>query len=116
MKKIILKEVQEKEVQVMQGELFLYHQIIESEFRQPHRSIRFLDAIMEIDIAFRLWYAFRTKIETIMPKKGFTITLRASEAAVLLKCCLKDHGNREPFTNNVMEKYKLVLDQQLKSL
>lgn len=116
MKKITLKNVTEEEVQVIQAELFHYQEWENHYLRQSHREMKFLEAIMTIDVAFRLWYLFRTKIEAVMPAKGFTITLRASEAAVLLKCCGFESGNRGPFEANIMEKYKLVLDQQLKSL
>ncbi|ESU28383.1 hypothetical protein FLJC2902T_17360 [Flavobacterium limnosediminis JC2902] len=117
MNKITLKKVQEKEMQVLQAELFKFHQIAESKYRNTTQSMmEFLEAIIEIDVAFRLWYLFRTKIESTNTK-GSTLSLKASEAAILLMCCMPIYGqNRTEYENHVLEKYKLVLDQQLKSL
>lgn len=113
---IRIKNVTDKELQVFQQELYIYHQIVESSYKAPNKAFNYIEAIIEIDIAFRLWYLFRSKIESRTPNNGFNIKLRASEAAILLKCCLFDHGNRSNYQMNVLEKYKLELDQQLKSL
>lgn len=113
MRKIKIINVSNEEMQTLQQEVFEYQNILEKTFKT---ASNLLDAIITLDIAFRLWFLFRTKIENQTPKKGFTISLKASEAAVLLKVCLWKNNNVGDYERNVKLKYSHYLDQQIKSL
>lgn len=112
MRQIKLKNVTQEELLTLQQETYEYQNLLEQTFR---KSSDFFDAIITLDIAFRLWFLFRTRIENQTPKNGYTISLKASEAAVLLKVCLYKNNTGE-FEKNVKVKYSHYLDQQLKSL
>lgn len=112
MKQVKLHNVSNEEVRTLQNETYDFQQQAEKSLKT---SQNFLDAIITLDIAFRLWFTFRTKIEKPETKKGYQITFKTSEAAVLQKVCLFDNPNSGPFEKNVKEKYKLLLDQQLKA-
>jgi len=113
MKQVKLHNVSSEEVRALQNETYDFQQ-------QASKSLKtadnFLDAIITLDIAFRLWFTFRTKIEKPEAKKGYQITFKTSEAAVLQKVCLFQNPNSGPFENNVKEKYKTFIDQQLKGM
>lgn len=111
MKQVKLHNVSNEEVRTLQNEIYDFQQHAAKSLKT---SENFLDAIITLDIAFRLWFVFRTKIEKPEAKKGYTISFKTSEAAVLQKVCLFQNPNSGIFENNVKEKYKLFLDQQLK--
>ena len=112
MKKIVIKNVSADELLTLQQEMYDYHNALEKTFK---KASNLLDTIITLDIAFRLWFLFRTKIERQTPKNGFQISLTASEAAVLLKVCLWTHKIGD-YERNVKLKYSNYLDQQIKSL
>lgn len=112
MRNITLKNVTNEEVSTLQQSLFDYQDHLSKNLRS---APDLLNAIIYLDIAFRLWFSLRNKFEKQEPKKGYSITLKPSEAAVLLKCCLSI-TNADAFTLNVMRKFSSILDQQLKSL
>jgi hypothetical protein len=113
MKQVKLHNVSAEEVKTLQNEIYDFQQQAEKSLKTTEN---FLDAIITLDIAFRLWFTFRTKIETPEAKKGYKITFKTSEAAVLLKVCYFQNPNSGVFEKNVKEKYKLFLDQQLKGM
>ncbi|WP_130735497.1 hypothetical protein [Flavobacterium sp. J27] len=110
---IQLKYITNEEIQVLQTELHEYQNTLATHLKSQSD---FLNAIIYIDLALRLWFNFRSKVENQQPKKGYSITLKASEAAVLLKACLWENQNNGTFERNVKTKLSLFLDQQLKSL
>lgn len=112
MKNITLQNVTNEEVGTLQNIIFHYQAERERNLRS---APDLLDAIICIDIALRLWLSFRSKFEKDEPKNGFSISLKPSEAAVLLKCCL-NLSSADAFTLNVARKYSSILDQQVKSL
>lgn len=113
MKQVKLHNVSSEEVRTLQNEIYDFQQQAENSLKT---SENFLDAIITLDIAFRLWFTFRTKVEKPEAKKGYKITFKTSEAAVLLKVCYFNNPNSGAFERNVKEKYKLYLDQQLKGM
>ncbi len=113
MKQVKLHNVSNEEVRTLQNETYDFQQHASKSLKT---TTNFLDAIITLDIAFRLWFTFRTKIEKPEAKKGYQITFKTSEAAVLLKVCYFDNPNSGVFEKNVKEKYKLFLDQQLKGM
>lgn len=118
MKEVKLNKVTEQELSVLQSELHRYNTVISTNFKQPEFAGQFFDLIMLIDITFRLWYSFHLKITKGSPAKGFSISLKPFEAVALLKCCMNrvENDARDTFTYHVKEKYKRIIDQQLKSL
>ncbi|MCO6162580.1 hypothetical protein [Flavobacterium sp. NRK F7] len=113
MKTIKIQNVTQEEIHVLQNELHEYQNSLASNLRSQSD---FLNAIIYVDLALRLWFNFRNKIENQEPKKGYSITLKASEAAVLLKVCLWQNKSNATFERHVKTKYSFTLDQQLKSL
>ena len=113
MKTIKITKVTNEEVQTLQNELHHFQNTLTSTLKNQQA---FIDAIIYIDLSLRLWFNFRNKIEKEEPKNGYTITLKTSEAAILLKTCLWQNPNNGTFERNVKTKYSSYLDQQLKSL
>ena len=116
MKQVKLHNVSVEEVRTLQNEIHDYQNHVQTTIGIIKTPEQFLNAIITIDLAFRLWFLFRTKIEKTDPKKGYTISFKTSEAAVLQKACMYQNPNSGIFENNVKEKYKLFLDQQLKGM
>lgn len=110
MKKITIKKLHFKEIQVLQYELELYVTYISDYCIQTD----FLNAIISMDIASHLYFILRTKLEQdrIKYSIGFTV----SQAATIMKCCNYDRTYRSDYSKNVLRKYSSDIDQQLKSL
>lgn len=113
MKTIQIKNVRQDEIHVLQNELHEYQNTLAANLQS---QTDFLNAIIYVDLALRLWFNFRNKIENQEPKNGYAITLKASEAAVLLKVCLWQNKSNDTFKRHVKTKFSFSLDQQLKSL
>ncbi|MEE1899575.1 hypothetical protein V1389_14595 [Flavobacterium rakeshii] len=113
MKDVKLLRVTNEEIEVLQLELFLF-----SEAQKQQVALltinEFLEALISTDIALRLWYLFRRKVEGSQQK--FSVRLKVSEACIVLKCCMWPRTGRSDYEKNIVEKYKTVIDQQLKSI
>lgn len=113
MKKVALKKVKYDEVVALQNELHEYSQLQRLGFN--FWSIDdFVNAIIAVDIAHNLWIQLRKKIES--DRKVFTINLKLSEAAVVMKCCYWKRDGRGTYETHVAEKYKNIIDHQLKNI
>lgn len=112
MRKITLRNITPDEVKTLQDLVFEYQAERERTLRS---ATDLLDAVICIDISLQLWVNFRNRIEKDTPKKGYTISLKPSEAAVLLKCCI-DQPISGDYAINVSRKFTSLLDQQIKSL
>lgn len=113
MKDVRLLKVTEDEVQVLQSELYRYSELQRLGIHHWGNE-EFYTALVTIDIAFRLWVTFRRKIESA--QNSFTVRLKVSEAVVVLKCCYWNRDGRNDYEKHVAEKYKNLIDQQLKSI
>ncbi|KGO84447.1 hypothetical protein Q763_01515 [Flavobacterium beibuense F44-8] len=113
MKNINLTKVKQDEIKVMQEQVLLYSDALTSTVKGLEIE-DFLNVISTIDISFRLWLTFRKKVEGVQEK--FTVNLKVSEAATLLKCFMWSGQNRSPYENHVAEKYKTIIDNQLKNI
>ncbi len=116
MKNVKLHNVSSDEIHALQTEINEYQNHVQKSLSAIVNYNDFLNAITTFDIAFRLWFLFRTRIEKVEKKKGFTISFRVSEAAVLQKVCTFNNPLSGHYEINVKEKYKLLIDQQLKSM
>lgn len=113
MKVIKLTKATSEEVEILQAELFYYSEA--QKYSLPSLTITdFLDVLIIKDVALRLWYTFRTKVESNNSK--LTISLKVNEACILLKCCIWKRENRTSYESFIIEKYKAIIDQQLKSI
>ena len=113
MKKVTLTKVKFDELKALQAELELYADIQRLGFN--FWSIEdFLNALLAVDIAHALWITLRNKIEN--RKNQYTMTFKISEAAILMKCCYWERKERGGYEKNVCEKYKNIIDQQLKNV
>lgn len=74
----------------------------------------FLNAIMVLDIAQCLFYFLRGKLEN--ENTIYTISFSASQAAVILKCCIWNRTERSTYTKNVMRTLSFLLDEQLNAM
>lgn len=113
MKKFTLHHLCKEEITVLQDTLFSYQNSQEMRMKTAQN---FYDSILLMDISFTLWLTFRSRLEKEQPKKGHRLTIRASEAVVLLKVCNSDINNDNIYCKNVKLKIASSLDQQLKSL
>ncbi len=113
MRKVKLQNIPVTALEALQSELERYKEWIMYQGR-INSKVNFLDAIIIVDICFRLWFVLRQRIEAA-PKDTVSITLKPSEAAVIEKCCL--HGvSRSIYIQNALEMIKNKIDQQLKSI
>lgn len=113
MKNVKLSKVTPDEIKVMQEQVFQYSEAL----RWTNKSLdieEFLNVIAAMDIGFRLWLTFRKRVEG--HQNHFTINLKVSEAAVLLKSFMWPGENRNDYERNVAIKYKGILDHQLKNI
>lgn len=113
MKNVRLTKVTPDEIRVMQEQIFHYAEALRWKIENLDIE-EFLNVIASMDIGFRLWLTFRKKIECQQQK--FTVNLKVSEAAVLLKCFMWPGIDRNDYEKNVSLKYKNLIDHQLKSI
>ncbi|MXN90176.1 hypothetical protein GR160_02970 [Flavobacterium sp. Sd200] len=113
MKAIKFTKVDRDEVIVLQRELECYSNI--QVYGLYFRSIDdFINAIIAVDTAQRLWVALRKKVES--DSKFYNLKFNATEAAVIFKCCLWKRDGRTPYQTFVAEKYKNGIDNEFKNL
>ncbi|QEE49620.1 hypothetical protein FUA48_08500 [Flavobacterium alkalisoli] len=113
MKKVKLTKVTPDEIRVMQEQIFHYSEALRWNIKNLDIE-DFLNVLASMDIGFRLWLTFRKRVESYQDK--FTLTLKVSEAVVLLKCFMWPGENRTDYEKNVTLKYKTIIDQQLKNI
>lgn len=82
----------------------------------PQMSLHYFDTVLQLDILVKIFRVFRSKIEGHAAK--FTISLRPSEAVVLLYTCqhMETQYQDGSYESNTARIYKGILDQQLISL
>ena len=116
MKTIKLKKIEIIEIEILQKELFNFLTFKNSQF--IHKSIHdnsYFDTILLIDIAQKMYYNFRGKIEKINTSFS-SLHLTCSEAIVLLQCCNdKSQFTDEP-TKFVLEKFQSLIFKELSEL
>lgn len=113
MKDVKLTKVSRDEVATLQAELHAYANIQRLGYNFWSNE-DFLNAILAVDIAHRLWIFFRRKVEA--DQHQFSMRFKINEAVIILKCCYWPRDGRGEYEKNVVEKYKNIIDQQLKSL
>ncbi|ALM50330.1 hypothetical protein AMR72_16420 [Flavobacterium psychrophilum] len=113
MKKLKLTQIDPAEIEVLQHELEQYSKI--EELGLNHWGTNdFLNALLTVDIALRLWFTLRGRIES--SKEFFNLSLKVSEAVIVLKCCTWQRHGRNEYEKNVAEKYKGLLAEQLMNI
>lgn len=108
--KVTITKVDFKQLESIHCELELFAaHIAETSIKND-----FLNAIITLDITQSMYFFLRNKLENnnIM----YTISISASQAAVILKCCCWSRSDRSPYTANVMLKLSFLLDEQLKAM
>lgn len=113
MKEVKLTKVSRDEVATLQAELQAYADIQRLGYNFWSNE-DFLNAILTVDIAQRLWIVFRRKVEA--ERSQFTMTFKINEAVIILKCCHWKRDGRNDYEKHVVEKYKNIIDQQLVNL
>lgn len=98
----------------LQNQTHFYQQALEHNLK--HDIADFYNSIISLDIALKIWFLLRGRIEKTQPKNGFTIALKPAEAAVLFKICLTEQQYISEYRLHVIRKYRNDLDQQLKSI
>lgn len=113
MKEVKLTNMTNEEIQVLQYEVFVFSEA--QKMTTGNIDINaFLDAMLTMDVALRLWYTFRKKVEGTQQK--YTVRLKVFEACTVLKCCMWNREDRKDYEKHVVEKFKTLIDQQLKSI
>ena len=115
MKPVTLKKVKQDEAVELQAMVLRYSDR-QAMNLNPQMSLLYFDTILQLDIMKRLVLIFRNKIES--PASKFTLSLKPSEAVVLLYSCQYgyDDAPENIYTRTIAEKFKNEIDQQLKSL
>lgn len=113
MKEVKLTKVSRDEVATLQAELQAYADIERLGYNFWSNE-DFLNAILAVDIAHRLWIFFRRKVEA--EQSQFSMRFKINEAVIILKCCHWERDGRGEYEKHVVEKYKNIIDQQLISL
>lgn len=107
--KITLKKFDFKEIEALQTELENYKiQIVISTKQNLY------DVLIQTDILNKLYYSLRDKLETGKPIQN--ISLKLSEAGVIMKALQNPGLNNCPYHANVLLKVRNSIDEQLKNL
>ena len=113
MKTIKFTKVNRDELAVLQSELLHYSNI--QRLGLHHWGIdEFLNALIAVDTAHRLWISLRKKLES--DSEAFILTFSISEAVIVFKCCYWLRDGRTDYQKLIAGKYKNNIDEQLKSL
>lgn len=116
MKTIKLKKIEITEIGILQKELFNFLSYKNASF--IHKNIHensYFDSILLIDIAQKMYYSFRSKIEKINTSFS-SLNLSCSEAIVLLQCCNDKSQFTDEQTKFVLEKFQSLLYKELSEL
>lgn len=112
MKRVTIKKLEKKELEVLQYEINHFALQIQSSINSSD-ILNFLDSIIAIDIMSNLFYVLRNRIEK--ENTFTTLTLPISQASTIMKVCHFNENERSLYTKNVMLKISRIIDQQLKS-
>jgi|GEM_PF-4840458 len=114
MKTITLSKVPPDHLQILQSELLVYAEGFRDHLKNTEEHGVFLYSIGQVDTAKTLFKNLRPKVEK---NKKVTLTLKLTEAAVLLNAC----GNAtvlstHEYVVHVTEIYKELINHELKSM
>lgn len=113
MTQVKLTQVSLDEVKVLQNELQLFGEWQKLGFNYWSNE-DFYNAIATVDVALRMYFFLRTRIES--GKSKFTISFKISDAVVILKCCHWRRSERNDYEKIITLKYQDIIDQKLKSI
>lgn len=114
MSKLKITKVTADEIKVLYNGAYLYFVRLQDELK-PQLTISYMDDVLRMCIAKRLYLKFRQKLEGDSTK--YSLSLLPSEGVVLLYICQHIiNNNNDEYNINVADKNKNILDQQLKSL
>ena len=108
--KVTIKNLNYKDLEVLQSELELFTKYL----AVKELTKDFLNTIITFDIANSLYFLLRMKIE--QSKIDYTVSFTVSQAATILKCSNFNRTDRDLYTKNVMTKLNIDLDKQLRDL
>lgn len=115
MKKVSLKKVPAAHLQVLQDEVLNYANGFTEYLKKPEEYTQFYYSVQQVDIANRLWFFLRPRIESGQPECSFS--LKVHEAVVLLNACSNASVlSSDDYTRHVAEVHKGEIDNQLKSI
>ena len=114
MKTISLSKIEIVEFEVLRDKLNDYVDFKNNTYRSNDFS-KYVNNLLLIDIAQKMFYGFRTKIEKATKVNG-TMKLSISEAIVLLDCCTTYGIYRNEFEKFTMEKIKNIVHKEIINL
>ena len=112
MKPVSLKKLGQDELAVLQEMVKVYSDELATKVK-PQLTFQFYEFVLEVDILKRLFLTLRGKIEA--GKLETSITLKASEAVVLLYACNYACNTQNMYANVIGIKVQNFIDQELKS-
>lgn len=115
MKNITLKKIELSDIIVLQNELLKFITAKSAVLRSAHVSNLYFDAILFVDVASRMYYTFRSKLEKTTAITA-NLNLNATEAVVLLQCCNSNQGRRNQYEDYCMQKFSKLLHEELINL
>lgn len=108
--KIKVKQLNWKDLEVLQNELDLYMKYV----AVKELTNDFLNTMITFDMVNNLYYLLRNRLEQNNTK--YNVSFTVSQAATILKCCHFKRIDRDEFTKHVMTKLEISLDKQLRDL
>ncbi|HEX8269786.1 MAG TPA: hypothetical protein VF581_07830 [Flavobacterium sp.] len=115
MKSIVLKKIELVEIEVLQKELINFITHRNATLLRDKHTDRYFDSILLLDIATKLVWNFRDRIEKTTKQVG-NLKLTVSEAVTLLQCCNSVATLRNDYENYCMNKIAAMLHQELTNL
>ena len=115
MRKISLKKLEISEIRILQDELINFITYKNAVLLPLKNTDGYFDAVLLIDIAQKIAFSFRGKIERTT-KTTANLNLEPAEACVLLQCCCNYQTLRTGFEEFVMKKYAGLLHKELINL
>lgn len=114
MKTISLVKLDIVEFEVLREKLNDYVDYKNNAYRS-HDFAKYVNNLLLIDIAQKMFYGFGEKIEKTTKGKG-KMKLSISEAIILLDCCTTFGIYRNEFEKFTMEKIKNIIHQEIINL
>ena len=115
MRSIKINKVEIVEIEVLQSELLNFITQKNATLLREKHSNDVFDLILVIDVAQKLFVAFRSKIERAN-KAIANITFAPNEAVVLLKVCNDRSTARSQYESFVMHKFMTLIHQEVINL